>query len=102
MQKTELSRSPDGVSSSPNQVQDSLQMPAPVEVLTQTTVRVNMQSTSSLMNVLVTVSRIGAQIDFVSAKESSAILTISARPNVARRVPSLLRELVEVIGVCEI
>ncbi len=69
------------------------------EDLSQTTVKVTMQSTSSLMNVLVTVSRIGAQINFVSAKDSTAILTVSARPKVARRVPGLLRQLVDVIDV---
>ena len=70
--------------------------------LSQSTVKVTMQSTSTLMDVLVTVSRIGAKINFVSAKDVTAILTVSAKPNVARRVPGLLRELVDVVDVCDL
>ena len=100
MQKSGLSQSNDRDSwsgeagASPAHRNDTFQ-----EDLSQTTVKVTMQATSSLMNVLVTVSRIGAEINFVSAKDSTAILTVSARSKVARRVPGLLRELVDVIDV---
>lgn len=102
MQNSKFSPSQCGVSPPPNRDANASQKTEPSLGLSQTTVKVTMQSTSSLMNVLVTVSRIGAQINFVSAKDSTAILTVSARPNVVRRVPSLLRELVEVIDVCGI
>lgn len=102
MQNSKVSPSPCCDSPSPNRGANASQKAEPSLGLSQTTVKVTMQSTSSLMNVLVTVSRIGAQINFVSAKDSTAILTVSARPNVVRRVPSLLRELVEVIDVCGI
>ena len=100
MQKSSLSQTKNRDSwsgetgASPTRRTDTFQ-----EDLSQTTVKVTMQSTSSLMNVLVTVSRIGAEINFVSAKDFTAILTVSARSKVARRVPGLLRELVDVIDV---
>ena len=70
--------------------------------LQQKTVHLTFQTMNGLLDILVTISRIGATIDYVSAREQSAILAVSAKPSVIRRVPSLLRELVEVMEINEL
>ena len=63
------------------------------------TVQLSMQAMSCMLDIMVTVSRIGAQIVFVSAKENAAILSLKAKPFIIRRVPLLLKELVQVLDV---
>lgn len=74
--------------------------PAPQRI--SLTVELSLHSMNGLMDILVTISRIGAQIDFVSAQAHSVILSVSAKPFVIKRVPFLLRELIDVLSVREV
>ena len=73
----------------PNQNQDRI----------SSTVELKLHSMNGLMDVLVTISRIGANIDFVSAQANSVVLSVTAKPFIVKRIPSLLRELIEVLNV---
>lgn len=66
------------------------------------TFRLSLQSMSCLMDVMVTISRIGASLVYLGAKDNSAILSVSGKPFIIRRVPALLRELVEVLQIEEL
>ena len=63
--------------------------------------RVEMQSMSTLMDVLTTVSRVGATIDSVTAADNALSIAVIAREPVGRRLPALIQQLIGVIAVAE-
>lgn len=96
------SRSPDPASPTTGFSGSSRRLPIRKEEPTQKTVHVTLFSMNGLMDVMVTLSRIGATIDYVSAKTNSAIFAVTAKPFVIRRIPQLLNELVEVTSLNEL
>lgn len=61
--------------------------------------RVQLQTMDSLMDVLVTVSRVGASIESVAAANDQLELVALAREPIARRLPRLIEQVITVIAV---
>lgn len=77
------------------------QQALPVSGRMRRKMQVRLQAMTALMDVLTTITRVGAEIESVVAANSRVELVVVARDQVALRLPKLIDQLVTVIEVRE-